>query len=863
MEKKLLILFLFLGIFTLNFGEDISLERIEELYKNKTISEDDYNFLKAELEGTLQEKHYFSLFINRNWISDKFPIIYKNDEAYISMFHFFKEINFRNYKINNEQIEMYLGRRMERVTLNFKTGEITGLEKTNFTKKGFFKKDDDYFIRYNLFRDIFLNAIDVDHKRTRISMSTRYATPQEIRRGLKLSQEELEKDGLTNNFYYTNSRKLIDLGYMRFNFDKTFTKSEGKKDNDWSGILEYQGPFLYGNLTTEYDVKEETFTSTALYYPNLPHNHFLELRGTKVDNDYWEKSILFEKDKGYFEEGKNFIIRENVPIGSRVELIYLGATIDIQHERNGLVEFKNDEIKNDREYTLKIHTKDGQIITKIIKTSDDFNQQNIGEFQYRLYSSEEKSSNKNIFETEVYYGFTDHITLGGKYYKTPETLNDEYIYLERGGGEFIYSNHIKTYPYTFVLGGEKILTPKEFRERDTLEGLFQIKFDNIKFRYEQGSYSEYYTNHKSNIFLVEYNPWDFLRLDYTYEKLEDFDGNKDRGYTFEGELTHNFGRILSTFSFEKDIDYTKRYSLNLYYTGYRDYSVRWNNSITEAGDDLESMLSLYNRTTKNGIDYSFDISYNEKDKEKFTFRISLDYDNWFSFDAFSKDSGDYEISTGIDRIVDLKNITRPLDSMDSSRAEVITYLDINDNNKFDINEPKIGNVEVEINNEKKITKLNEKTYFHGIPNDILYTFIPKVRRPGYDIINSKFSLKGKGGGDIEVLIPIKPLFSLSGNLHLENLTEEEKIDVYDGVVVKIKDSHNIIINSTLPDQFGYYDISGLTVGDYTLEITSFKNTKIKPLIIPLKVKYIDEKTKVIKVNSTIKDNKIIQLKEVK
>ncbi|MCJ8343784.1 MAG: hypothetical protein MJH09_13225, partial [Cetobacterium sp.] len=331
----------------------------------------------------------------------------------------------------------------------------------------------------------------------------------------------------------------------------------------------------------------------------------------------------------------------------------------------------------------------------------------------------------------------------------------------------------------------------------------------------------------------------------------------------EGELTHNFGRILSTFSFEKDIDYAKRYSLNLYYTGYRDYSVRWNNSITEAGDDLESMLSLYNRTTKNGIDYSFDISYNEKDKEKFTFRISLDYDNWFSFDAFSKDSGDYEISAGIDRIVDLKDITRPLDSMDSSRAEVITYLDINDNNKFDINEPKIGNVEVEINNEKKITRLNEKTYFHGIPNDILYTFTPKVRRPGYDIINSKFSLKGKGGGDIEILIPIKPLFSLSGNLHLENLIEEEKIDVYDGVVVKIKDSHNIILNSTLPDQFGYYDISGLTVGDYTLEITSFKNTKIKPLIIPLKVKYIDEKTKVIKVNSTIKDNKIIQLKEVK
>ncbi|MGL4308472.1 MAG: hypothetical protein ACRCRV_06225 [Cetobacterium sp.] len=855
--KKIFKYFVLLSLFSsLIYGnEDITMERLEELYKNKMISIEDYEFLKDELEGKLQEKHYYSLYLNRTWVDDKFPLIIIGEKNYIPLFYFFKEINFKNYTYKDQHIEMFLGRVLDRVTINFKNGKISGIEKTNIEPEDFYIDGDEIFLTSKIFSDIFLNAIDINHKNTKISMSTKYSTPQEIRQGLKSTEEKLESRNLRNDFYYTNSQKLFDLGYMRFNFDKTFEK----KDADWTGLLEYQGPLLYGNLTTTYDVKEKEFTSTSLYYPNLPHNHFMELSMNRVGSDedsYWEKSILFEKDKGYFEEGKKFIIRENVPIGSRVELVYLGATIDIQNESSGFVEFKNDEIRNDREYTLRIHTKDGQIITRIIKTSDDFNQQNPGEFQYRLYSREDKISNKNIFETEIFYGITDHFTLGGKYYKTPELYDDNYLYLERAGAEIVYSNHIKTYPYTFVLSNEKVLNKNIFEETDTTQGLLQIKFDKTKFRYEKGIFSEFYENHKTDLFLIEYNPFDFLRLDYTYERLENFQKEKVKGYSLEAEVDYTFNRILTTFNFKKDIYDEKNYSLNFYYTGYRDYSIRWSNSISEKGNDFESTISLYNRTTKNGLDYGLDLSYSQETKEKITFRFTLDYDNWFNFNFETKENDNYKMSAGINRIVDLKNIRKPLDSMDTSRVKVVTFLDANNNNVYDKNEERIGNVEVEINNEKQITKLNEDTYFYGVPNDILYSFTPKVQLPGYDIVNSTFSLKGKKGGDILVNIPIKPLFTTSGNLQVPNLSEDEASDFYDGIVVRIKDSHGETLNATLPDQFGYYDLSGLNTGEYILEIISFKDTKILGLTIPLKLKYTDRKSKNITIDTQMINNKI-------
>ena len=857
---KIFFLFSILLIHSIAFSSDqITLEKLEELKNRNAISTEDYLFLKDELDGKLEEKHFFTLFINRTQITTSFQVVYKDSKTFIPLKEYFKNIYFNNYNFTNNILDMTLGLEMEEVMINFNTFKITSSERTNFTDKDFFLKNDELFLEASLFSDIFLNAIDIDYEKTRVSMSAKYAINNEIKRLLRVQESTLQKKKEMNNFMYTNSRELFNLGYMRVNLDKTFTKSEGSKDEDWDGYLEYQGPLLYGELTTEYNLKDGEFTGANLYYPNLTYNHFLEFYGDKTESGRWNKSVLFEKDKGYYEDGKTFIIRENVPIGSRVELVYLGATIDIGYEENGVVEFTNSELKSDREYILRIHTRDGKIITQIIKTSDDFNQQNKGEFQYRFFMTENESSEKIDTDGSIYYGITEQFTIGGKYFKTSESINNEYIYVERGAAEIVYSDYFKTNPYTFILGTEQIFTPDKFQKDNTVEGLFQVKFNKFKIRYEDGYYSDYYDNKEARGITFEYNPTDFLRVDYSYQWQENWDGEKSKGSEIDIELSKNFNRFLSTFQFQRNLNGEKDYSVNLYYTGYRDYSVRWTNSISERGDDFESTLSIFNRARQNGLDYSFEVAYNEKDKEKMTFRVSVDYDNWFNFDMTSKDSGDYDISAGIDRVVDLKNIRKPLDNIDVSRVKAITYLDLNDNNIFDTNEPYVGDVELEINGDKKVTTSKEPTYFYGVPNNILYNLNPIVRRPSFDVINSTFSLKGKGGGDIEAYIPIKPLFSIVGQLSLDKSYSNAE-NIYDGIVIKIFDSNNKVISNIVPDFMGYYDVSSLIAGKYFIEISSFKNSSIEPLKTEVNIAYDILKSNTYQLNTHLFNNKIEVIK---
>lgn len=855
MLKKILFLFSILLIHSTSFSSaNITLEKLEDLKNKNAISQEDYLFLKDELEGKLEEKHISTLFVNRIQITNNFHVIHRDDKTYIPLKEYFKAIRFTNYTLTNNVLDMSLGLDLDKVMINFNTLKVTGTTPTTFTQKDFFFKDDELFLESNFFSNILLKGIEIDYGKTQVSMISKYTLPDEIVHLFKSKESDLQRKKEINDFLYTNARELFNLGYMRVNLDKTFTKNEGNERHDWDGFLEYQGPLFYGEFTAEYNIRDGEFTGANLYYPNLKYNHYLEIYGDK-GNDRWNKTILFEKDKGYYENGKTFVIRENVPIGSRVELIYLGATIDIGYEENGAVEFSKSDLRSDREYILKIHTRDGQIFTKIIKTTDDFNQQNKGEFQYRFFMTENESSKKVDTDTSVYYGISEQFTIGGKYFKTSEYIDDEYIYVERGGAEFVYNNYFYSNPYTLVLGTEQILTPKKFDNETTFEGLFQIKIDKFKIRYEDGYYSDYYDKKKSRGVLVEYNPWDFLRVDYSYQWQESWDDSKSNGAEIEVEINKTFNRFLSTLQFQRDLAGKKSYTANLYYTGYRDYSVRWTNTITERGNDFESTLSIFNRSRQHGIDYAFEAGYSADTKEKFTFRISIDYDNWFNLDINAKDTGDYDISAGIDRVVDLRNIGKPLNNMDVSRVKAITYLDINNNNIYDKNEPFVGDVELEINGEKKITSAKEPTYFHGVPNNVLYNLNPIVRRPGFDIINSIFSLKGKGGGDIEAYIPIKPLFSITGQLTLDK-SYTDPTNIYDGIIIRVLDSNNKIISTMIPDFSGYYDISSLVAGKYFVEISSFKDRSIVPIKVEINITYDSLKNNAYELNTYISNHEI-------
>ena len=166
---------------------------------------------------------------------------------------------------------------------------------------------------------------------------------------------------------------------------------------------------------------------------------------------------------------------------------------------------------------------------------------------------------------------------------------------------------------------------------------------------------------------------------------------------------------------------------------------------------------------------------------------------------------------------------------------------------------------MEINGEKKVTTSKEPTYFYGVPNNILYNLNPIVRRPSFDVINSTFSLKGKGGGDIEAYIPIKPLFSIVGQLSLDKSYSNAE-NIYDGIVIKIFDSNNKVISNIVPDFMGYYDVSSLIAGKYFIEISSFKNSSIEPLKTEVNIAYDILKSNTYQLNTHLLNNKIEVIK---
>lgn len=857
-KKVFKIIFFFFISFVVLSGEELTLNRLEILRKQNIISENDYKFLKAELEGKLEENYSYSLFINRRLIDNPINIILKDNKTYLDLGEYLRLIGLKNFSYKDKVLKLELGENLHKVILDFNKQLIKGVEGLEILQEDeYYFKNNKLYLEASIFKEIFTSDFYINHKLGQISLVSKYSLPKEISKNLDIINKELQNEKLIDNLYYTNKPEFFNLGYLRFDFDKTFTKSKDIKDNDWEGKLQYQGALLYGTLTTEYDIKEKEFVTSTLHYENLPFDHYLEFESDKLSNEKWENSILIEKNRGYYEEGKKYIIKENVPLGSRVELIYLGTTIEVQNEKNGVVIFDNKEIKEDRKYILKIHRADGFIESKIIETADDFNQQNKGEFQYRVYGTERKNlENMKEFETEIYYGVTDFLTVGGLYYKTPEFIEkkDKYKYIERGGVELVYTNTFKYTSYTLDFKSEKVLTRGLYDEEDTYEGELQLKFFNLTFEYEGGKYSEFYNEKEIHRASVEYQPLDFISIKPLYEKKKEWSGEED-GYGIDIELTKSIGRILTTLEFKKDIDDENMYSANFYSSLNKNYSMRWNNIWYEKEDNFKTIFSIYNINKRNGLDYTLELAYDKTDKDRITFSVNLELENWFEFDSSWENNGDYNVSVGIDKIVDLKNIKQPIDAMDTSRVKVRTFLDKNGNNKLDKGEEYIGNVEVEIAGEKKITSREKPIYFYNIPNKLLYEFKPIVRIPGYDVTGNKFTLMGKTGGEICVDIPIKSFFNISGQLILEGDIEENQ-DIYSGIVVLLKNEEDEILETVMPDYLGFYDISGIEQGSYIFEIKYFKNNDILPLKMKLDFNYDETKGNTKILNTYIKNGKI-------
>ena len=854
-----------------------------DLKEKGIISEEDFMILSNEYQET--GKRLFCLMINGEVQHYAFPIYSEKHKVYIPVFNFFKTINFKNYSYDKDNLllEIELGENLEKRELNFKNKFlIKNYEQINFSENDMLFKDGDIYLEETIFKNAFLRNLNISSKYQKINMTLAFSSPEEIKIRLKNNQRLLLEENKINEVIYTNSKnKLWELGYLRTEVNEIFEKSyetDKQWKSDWEANFEYQGSLLYGELTTQYNLKDHKFEDVTLRYDDVYKDHTFEIGNYSVgEGSGREWELSFKKDKGYFVTGsKNYIIKEDVPIGSRVELIYLGTIIDIQNAENGKVIFNNSEIKEDREYTLKIYDPEGKIYLKNINTTSDYNQQNKGEIEYDFTLREKDEVGIFSIDSNIYYGITNNLTVGIGYLRDSILVNDEYKFLNKGRGELVYSNNIYSMPYTFRIGGDKVfedytykLTEKSTNDDYSYDILGQIDIKKLRLKIEQQNKGNFYDVKKQQSFSAKYSPIKELELEYEHIKKENYPDmygitETERYNKYSAEYSKSIKNLLMTAEYEYNTDDKSIYDLNLYYTGFRSVTSKLENKWRNNGKDYEVALSIFSNGNKY-FDYNIEAGYSEEYKDRFTFRFSMDYDNWLNFESFMK-KDDFNYKVGIDRIIDLRNPTKKINTMESSPVEVTTFIDLNDNNKFDKDNGEYGvsKVEVKIGEQIETTNKYGKAKFYGVPNEILYDLNPKIKKPNFLLGNNKIQIKGKNTSTIEAFIPIKPMVSLTGIVRVNeilNLQEYEKMKIFDDLLVKIKDINGKVIDMAIPDETGVFEVSGLLPKKYYIEVNYMGiEYQIKGLNEVVQLSYVEKQNDGNILVFTVNDKKITMKK---
>lgn len=814
-----LLTFTFLSMFT--YSADFTLEELNELKSLNMVTEEEYQILLNELEGVQERENFYSLKVNGAKVSDVYPIIVQDNKIYLPVINLFNTIGFKDYAVESGVLKATVGTDVREIILKPSDSYII-------------VEQSDFFVESEKFKELLLRDLYIDQEHSSVSMRLSFETSAEIEAYLTNVKDGLIDAENAGELMFTSERTLFDVGYMRFDFQGVLSKagkdsSDRKMETDWTGNLEYQGPLLYGEFTAAYDVRNSELGSASLYYPDIYKNHSLKLENNGGGGAR-EWAASFRKERGYYIKGKNYVIRETVPIGSRVELLYLGFPIDVKDAVDGNVEFDNSEIQENRRYILRVYQPDGRIYTIDIDTAANYFQQNKGETEYDISFREVDQYDRYSINANLYHGITQNLTLGLGYVHEPENVGDNKIeYLEHIRGEVVYSNYIYRFPYTLVLGTERALNTDVVNEdgssnkdRYSYDGTFQIDIKDFRFVVDGANYGKYFDEKFQEGYSITYNPTGIFQINYEWNKIKyNIDEKDDNDENVGLNISKGWEDFLFTFDYNKSLKQEDSYEVNMYYNGFKKYNVQLTNYWLEDGKDLETTLRLTNKNIFSIFDYSLEFGYSESYKEKFTFRFTLDYDNWFRSEVNFDETGAQRYSAGINRVVDLKNIRKPLESIDSTRVKVITFLDKNDNGIMDSNEERVDYVAVKIGDQEIDTDEDGEAMFFGVPNKIVYDMKPTIRKPSYTIGDTKIKILGQQVGTVVAHIPIKPMVTIVGEIEVDenlNLKDKEKEALFENILIKVLDEKGKLVEYLNPESDGTFEVSGLYTRKYMLQI---------------------------------------------
>jgi hypothetical protein len=811
-------LLFFLSIFSTN-AENVEeeLRQLAELKEIGAISDEEYQFLYSSLTDEEEENGLYTLVINKKKLNGYYKTISSEGKIFFPFFAFFNSLGHTYMHKTEDRIHIFLENDQDMVDINLLANEIVDRNKNTIgivAGSDYLQEDEDIFLESSLFEKLFLEKLDLDENTLEIQMIPSFTTNIEQIRSHEIELEKFNDKKEIEEITYTNKRKFFELGYLRTDLEWI---NEPSNSPNWNGELEYQGAFLFGKVTTGYDIRNQEWNDTSLRYIDIWNKHSLE---------FWrynskEKGFSFRKNKGYYWDGKRYIIREEVPIGSTVELIYMGAVVDIKHADNAEVIFDNSEIRENTTYTLKIYTPQGEILLRSIQTLKNFNQQKKNEIEYNIDIRERRINNKYNATIETFYGLTEFLTLGFDYMRSPELTSDnKWKYLEESQLELIYSNKLKDYPYVLSFGYGKAFTL--YPDKTSYDLLAEIDIRDWSFSTELEKFGHYYDSKFTKNFEITYNPNNFYSIGYEFFQQENYENKIVSENRLKLSLNYSYKHFLTTLNLNTStLNKKNEFDLNFYYNGFESFSIIFNNSWEDLSKNYEAKLLIASKQYYGPFDFNFELHYSETNKERIAFKFEVKFDDWFKITTSGNKKGDISIGLGIDKTTDLRDIRRSIESLDTSRVKVITFIDKNGNSLPDEDEERVEDVTIKLGSQTLTTDKNGEVYFYGVPNNIRYKIDVEPIKPTQTIGKVKYSVLGKDNSTIEALIPIKNYYDLNGSIILDpelNLDENEMEQIFSDITIEIWNNYNKLLEMAGVDEVGDFIVNGLLDKECVLSI---------------------------------------------
>lgn len=783
---------------------------------------------------------------------------------------------------------------LNKIVINIKDKKVSGLlpngKEVNwiFNKNYSFIYEDDIYIDVKYLKEIVpIKSVNFNLDMLIITIILNFKTPLDIR------NEQLDK---RNNIFkafgrdeenlsiITNkkiiSSGIIQLEYLKFNLNKGENRVLNMKYSTQLLYGEFQGIY---NLLDECNKKNEnTFKNISLTYNNIFNNKDLilgdfYLRTPKIystENNVSGISLLNSSSRYSINQKDMNEIEGEAPSGSIVELYRNGILIDYQEVINSRYSFNNVQLVSLTDsYFIRIYNSLGEYIQKDLSILMNNKILKKGDWTYSIQRGHGKKEKKENLIGILKYGIYKNITGEIGYYN----LQNRYKYEEYK--DFSFGTYYSSPPIKFPVFLKLNWFQSVESEDGTLNWEFQQKLYNIqldvigekygkRISLEQNKNEYYKVNLKTNL--------DKFILGLSYE-VENYKGDNCRTYSTGISYNKNYYSTGVSYSFLKHlkdleknrhiiscllgVNCFEKISLSSYITNEYTNSFKFKDnkySLRLSKRDLSYINQKY-------LDISLNLNYSSKERDHFRAEINgnvyLDNLNLpvtsakLSFNGSDESHKSRNIGMEIKKNFILNDIFRnsKIENISNSWIKGRVYIDNNNNDKYDIDDVPMNDLEIYIQGKRVKTDKNGKYIMENISSNSKFKI--KLDKTYIDPLlhykeSSNYKLMPSTG--MEVNIPLQYTVSLSGNIILKNKDIEllKLPNIYSKIEIKLlKD--NKIIKILRPEYDGYFNIDNILKGEYELKIES-KNSKF----------IIKEKIKKIKIDSKEIDNGYIDLEDI-